>query len=326
MRDAVNARRLARACAAIVGTAQPTRRDAKRLKSYLEVLRAHVDTLQRAQSAANEEGHDESEAVTLSGMEIDELAELTQKLALFESFVQDHVHVLRRGEALPEAPPLERQASQERERLSRARTASQEDTRFGDKDPQDNIINSNSSSSSSSSYNSVKPQDATDLHEKSFHPPPPPTPPPQAAGLDPGPSAPRDHEQELEELLGRAPPSSFADFMAGNGAGSHAVEDQLRQMEVEQETLKDDVSEMVGSIRQRLLGINEDLQTDKQKLDMVEERADRSLDMLGTMSKRLNITMASSSYNCKMCALGVIIVLALWVFAYLVMRIFPKVK
>jgi len=279
MRDVVNARRLARSCGAIVATESPTRRDVKRLQNYVSVLRQYVDNLQRMQM----------DGERILEMENHELVELSQKLVIFETFVKEHQYALQKGEARPEAPPLTRQASEQRlrERVS----------------------------SMNNDTGSPKPIENADLtsHLRNEYTEQ---------------TAPAQYHEQREELLGRteAPPSSFADFMAGHGTSANAVEDQLRQMEEEQELLKDDVSKMVGNLRHRLLGINDNLQTDKRNIDMVSDRADKSLDTLSAMTQRLNITLATSSYNCKMCTVGVFIVLALWVFAYLVMRIFPKVK
>jgi len=106
--------------------------------------------------------------------------------------------------------------------------------------------------------------------------------------------------------------------------GDKVMKEQLEHMKEEQERLKNDLSDMVGTLKRRALGINENIQNDTAQIENVNKKADENLTYLSKMSTRLNITINSSSLNCKLFAIGVVIVLALWVLAYLIMRIFPK--
>jgi len=141
----------------------------------------------------------------------------------------------------------------------------------------------------------------------------------------------QEHQKEKtaqnlrNELFGSHAATSFANFM-NEEEGSNVLTKHLERMHEEQEALKEDLTQMVGSLKQRVTGIHSTIERDFTTLDEMSEKTNVQLNSLSKMSSRLGLTLSTSWNNtCRMCA-GISFVLAIWVLTYIIMRIFPKAK
>lgn len=130
-----------------------------------------------------------------------------------------------------------------------------------------------------------------------------------------------NEDSKRRELFSNA--SSFHSFM---NQGELGISKQLELMEDEQTKLKDNLDSLVGTLKQRVHAVNAKITTDTHKIDLVSRKAEQNLSKVITMRERLGDTLSSTSMNCKMCTAGIFLVVGLWMLAYVVMRLFPKVK
>mmetsp|Transcript_12195 Transcript_12195/g.15159 ORF Transcript_12195/g.15159 Transcript_12195/m.15159 type:complete len:276 (+) Transcript_12195:422-1249(+) len=102
--------------------------------------------------------------------------------------------------------------------------------------------------------------------------------------------------------------------------GDKSLEETIKREESLQNSLLGDIFDAVGNMKQRVQGINEEIQLDNQKLDHVQDAFEKNLDKTLSVQKKLDIAIASTTSSCK----AFIFICVAFFLAILFMKLIPK--
>jgi len=119
-----------------------------------------------------------------------------------------------------------------------------------------------------------------------------------------------------EELFG----SRVDGGLNGLGNGEKSLEDTIKYEKNLQDDLMEDISNVMGSMKTRLLGLNENLKLDTKKLENVQDAFDKNLDTTVTMQKRLDVAIASTTSSCR----SLVFIFVSFLLAVLLIKFLPK--
>jgi hypothetical protein len=125
----------------------------------------------------------------------------------------------------------------------------------------------------------------------------------------------QQQQQQQQQQPGQAP-----------GTAAKLLQEQLERDRLEKQEWESKLAGMISQLKHKVIETNDKLREDSAFIDMHAEKMSKNLDFLQGISKRLNVSLNNTTFSCRQCTAGTALVLALWVLAYLVMRIFPKVR
>jgi len=289
MAEVINLRRLLRSSEKILNSTKLlTENEVARLTAYLETLVTLIDTVRK--KSFEEENQDLQEEVTSIEARLRE--------------VQRLLEIQRRKEGagieLPEATELESKLTEDEAiTLDDTSTCSKEQPKASSPDserPVRRIIE-------------PKVHDASETAKSKLHT-----------------TLKESGDCTRKELFGTQRDQSFEDFFEKANAGSNAIAKQLQSDRETYEDHQSNLSELVNRLKHKALSMNDRVRDDTDRIGMVHEKVDSNLNYVGSVSKRLNLSLRSATFSYwKMCT-GFLMILALWFGAYLVMRLLPRVR
>jgi hypothetical protein len=108
--------------------------------------------------------------------------------------------------------------------------------------------------------------------------------------------------------------------------GHKTMAQQLGHLEREKDKVISDLLVIVSNFKRRMIHVHEMIQKSNLSIDSAGKKVNENRSFVNKLNHSLDNTISSSTYSCKIYTLGLGIVFALWFFAYLVIRLFPKVK